>query len=562
MFTLLTPRCHMIKNRLTRLAPGDGLKTLVLIVLGAAFWAFMFTVSFRVLTYFRAVEGLGDLLALRLLSMVLLTFFSVLVFSNIVTSLSTFYLSGELELLHAAPVRIESVYRAKFVETLMDSSWMTVIYGLPVFIAYGAVFDAGPRYYAGLLLTLVPFIVIPAAIGIIITLLLVSAFPARRAKDILVLLGLLFFVALYILFRMLRPEKLVDPDAFPTLVQYLTAMRGPVSPLIPSSWAADALAPLLRGRPGDAGFFLLMLWSTALAGFVIGEWSCGRVYYTGWTRSQEGKKARLSRSSLAERAFRLAASPFRGRTRAIVLKDLRIFFRDTSQWSQLFLLLALMVVYIYSFKLLPLERSPLPTVYIQNIISFLNLGMVGFVTSAVAVRFVFPAVSLEGESFWIIRSSPLELRSFLRAKFWSSALPLLLLAEVLIVLSNWLLRVSPLMMAIGVATVFLMTFGITALGVGMGAVFPRFRYENAAQIPTGFGGIAYMLVTMLFIGAVIVLEAWPVYRLILSQTAGGRLSMQSLLWVGLSFLIVLGLNVLAVLLPLRIGLKRLLAREI
>src|SRR5512139_1169842 len=115
MFTLLLPRYHMIRNRLTRLAPGDGLKTVILVVLGVAFWAFMFTVASRLLLYFRTVEGLGDLLALRLLSMVLLTFFSILAFSNVVTSLSTFYLSGELDILHSAPVRIEDIYRAKFI---------------------------------------------------------------------------------------------------------------------------------------------------------------------------------------------------------------------------------------------------------------------------------------------------------------------------------------------------------------------------------------------------------------------------------------------------------------
>jgi len=562
MLILLLPRYHAVKNRLTRLAPGDGLKTCILALLGMAFWAFLFIAAYRVLSYFRTVEGLGDLLALRLLSMVLLTFFSILVFSNIVTSLSTFYLSGELDILHSSPVRIESIYRAKFIETLIDSSWMTLIYGLPVFIAYGAVFKSGAAYYAGLALTIVPFLIIPAAIGIIMTMLLVSAFPARRARDILVLLGLLFFVVLYILFRMLRPEKLVDPDAFPTLVSYLTAMRGPVSPLFPSSWAADTLSPLLKRSAGDAVFFLLMLWSTALAGIVIGEWTCGRIYYAGWSRSQEGKKARLSRSAAADLFFRLVVLPLRGRMRAIVQKDIKLFFRDTSQWSQLFLLLALTIVYIYSFKLLPLERSPLPTIFIQNLISFLNLGMVGFVTSAVAVRFVFPAVSLEGESFWIIRSSPLPLKDFLWAKFWSSVLPLLVLAEVLIVLSNILLKASPLMMAIGVVTVALMTFGITSLGVGMGAIFPRFRYENVAQIPTGFGGIAYMIVTMLFIGAVITLEAWPVYRIFLSQSVGAGMGPARLAWVALTFLLVIALNVLAVVLPMKIALKRLLDREI
>jgi ABC-2 type transport system permease protein len=305
-----------------------------------------------------------------------------------------------------------------------------------------------------------------------------------------------------------------------------------------------------------------MLWSTAMAGLVIGEWTCGRIYYKGWSRSQEGKRAKLSRSRFADAFFRLVSAPFRGTMRAVVLKDVKLFFRDTSQWSQLFLLFALMVVYIYSFKLLPLERSPMPTFFLQNLISFLNLGMVGFVVSAVAVRFVFPAVSLEGEAFWIIRSSPLPLRDFLWAKFWSSLLPLLVLAEVLTVLSNTLLTVTPFMMALGIVTVLLMTFGITALGVGLGAVFPRFKVENAAQIPTGFGGIVYMLLTMIFIGVVVTLEAWPVYRIFTAQTMGKHISPSGWFGIGFSFVLVLVINIAALFLPMEEGLKRLKQREI
>ncbi len=562
MFLLLTPRYHAIKNKLLRLAPGDGLKTFVLACLGLAFWAFLFIISYRVLSYFRTIEGLGDLLALRLLSMVLLTFFSILVFSNIVTSLSTFYLSGELQILLSAPVRTERLFRAKFIETIADSSWMTLIYGLPVFIAYGAVFKAPLAYYGGLIFTIIPFLAIPAGIGIIFTMLLVNAFPARRAKDLIVLLGLLFFVSLYILFRMLRPEKLVDPDAFPTLVQYLTAMRGPVSPLLPNYWAAETLSPLLRNTLGEAPFYLLMLWSTAAALFVISEWVCGKIYYPGWSRSQEGKKAAISRSRAADLFFSMVARPFRGKMRAIVTKDVKLFFRDTSQWSQLFLLFALMVVYIYSFKLLPLERAAMPSFFLQNLISFLNLGMVGFVTSALAVRFVFPAVSLEGSSFWIVRSAPLTIRDFLWSKFWSSLLPLVILSEILLVLSNTLLKVTPFMMGIGIVTVFLMTFGITALGIGLGAAFPKFKHENVAQIPSGFGGIVYMLMTMLYIGLVVLLEAWPVYRIFSAQTFSAQISIAGWIMITFSFILVLIINILAVFLPMKIGLKRLIQREI
>jgi ABC-2 type transport system permease protein len=561
MLLLLTPRYLAIRNRLTRLAPGDKLKTAVLGLLGLGFWVFMFLISFKVLSYFRSIEGLGDLLALRLMSMALLTFFSILVFSNIVTSLSTFYLSGELDILHTAPVKIEIIFRAKFIETIIDSSWITLIYGLPVFIAYGMVFKATVLYYLGLMLTIIPFLIIPAGIGIMVTMLLVNAFPARRAKDVLVLLGLLFFIVLYILLRMLKPEKLVDPDSFPSLVQYLTAMRAPVSPLLPSFWATEILSPLLRRIKGESLFYLLMLWSTAGASIVIGEWVCGTIYAAGWSRSQEGKKAPISRSRLADAFFRFTVLPFRGKMRAIIVKDIKLFFRDTSQWSQLFLIFALMVVYIYSFKLLPLERAAMPSFFLQNLISFLNLGMVGFVTASVAIRFVFPAVSLEGASFWIIRSAPLSLRDFLWAKFWSSLLPLMMLSEILIVLSNTLLKVTPFMMWLGIITVFLMTFGITALGVGLGAVFPRFKHENVAQIPTGFGGIVYMLVTMLFIGVVIALEAWPVYKIFAVQTLGYQLTISGWVSIVLSIIVVLIINIYAVVLPMKIGLARLKQHE-
>jgi ABC-2 type transport system permease protein len=353
----------------------------------------------------------------------------------------------------------------------------------------------------------------------------------------------------------------VDPDTFPAMVHYLTAMRGPVSPFLPSYWASETLAPLLRSAGGDR-FYLLMLWSSAGAAVVIGEWICSRIYYSGWSRSQEGRKAAISRSPLADRFFSALARPFPGKLRAIVLKDVKLFFRDTSQWSQLFLLFALMIVYIYSFKLLPLERAAMPSFYLQNLISFLNLGMVGFVTSAVAVRFVFPAVSLEGASFWIIRSAPLSIRDFLWAKFWSSLLPLLILAEVLIVLSNLLLKVTPFMMALGVITVLFMTFGITALGVGLGAAFPRFKHENAAQIPTGFGGVVYMVLTMLFIGIVVVLEAWPVYRIFTALAFGGRITGAGWGVIALSLALLIAVNCLAILLPMKIGLQRLKEREI
>jgi len=42
----------------------------------------------------------------------------------------------------------------------------------------------------------------------------------------------------------------------------------------------------------------------------------------------------------------------------------------------------------------------------QNLVAFVNVGLIGFFVSAVALRFVFPSISMEGDNFWIIKALP------------------------------------------------------------------------------------------------------------------------------------------------------------
>jgi ABC-2 type transport system permease protein len=259
--------------------------------------------------------------------------------------------------------------------------------------------------------------------------------------------------------------------------------------------------------------------------------------------------------TLVDSLFRLLARPLKPRAKALLVKDLKNFFRDTTQWSQLILLMALVVVYLYNFRVLPLDKSPLPTFFLQNLVSFLNMGLAGFVLAAVSGRFVFPAVSLEGYSFWIIRSAPISPRSFLWSKFWSSLLPLLILAEFLIIFSNRLLHVTPFMMVLSSVTLFFMTFGIAGLGVGTGALYPRFKVENAAQIASGFGGVFFMILSMIFIGAIVILEAWPVYTIFMAELHHRALSSGQWAGIILSFSGVAVLMAAAAIVPMRLGVK-------
>jgi ABC-2 type transport system permease protein len=555
--TLLYPKTLALTHGLSERSRGSRWKWVFLTALAVGFWLFTFFIFHKVLVYFRSIELFGDLLNFRLLSMMLLTFFSILLFSNLISSLSTFFLSEDLNLILCRPVSLEQIYYARLTETLFYSSWMVLLFALPVFLAYGWVYGASWKFYAILLGALIPFLVIPAALGSMLAMILVNIFPARRTKDILFLLSILLVVGLYLLFRFLRPEQLTNPDSFAGLVEYMSALSAPSWPFLPSFWLAESVMPYLQKTNSPAGFYLTCLWSTAGGFGVIGSWVAQALFFTGWTKSQEARRAYLARIPAFNRVLEAVSRPLRVQARAMVLKDGKTFFRDTTQWSQLILLTALVVVYLYNFSVLPLDQAPMPSFFLQNLISFLNLGLAGFVLSAVAGRFVFPAVSQEGFSFWIIRSSPLSLRTFLWSKFWTSLIPLLLLAEILIFLSNWLLKVTPLMMAISSFTILFLTCGIVGLGVGVGALYPQFRLENTARMAWGLGGAVYMIVSMVFIGAVVVLEAWPVYTLFMAKVH--HRSISSLEWAGIlaSFAGVALLIAFATVGPVKLGLKKL-----
>ena len=506
---------------------------------------------FRLLRHMSAMPGeFGPLLMAQLLHMIFLSFFSMLMFSNTITSLATIYLSSDLLMLMSSPIRLANIFVSKFVQTLLYSSWMVVLFGLPIFIAFGQVQRATPAYYIWLIPTLLPFLIIPAGLGILCTMLLMRYFPARQAHKALTVLSVCFMAALVMFIRFLRPERLVREAPDELLVQFLDSLKAPDLPLLPSTWAAKALLAGSHATPGDAVGPVVLLWGGALLMFALTVWVASQVYYTGWSGGSTAVRGSTPRRSWrVERVLVPVLHRCTPATRGLVLKDLKLFFRDPAQWSQLLLLGALAVIYLYNIWILPLHTL-LATLLLQSLISIVNLGLAGFVLSAVAVRFVFTSTSLEGRSFWIVLASPIVFRSFLREKFWMYLLPLLVLAETLVVISNLLLKADAYLMLFAVVVILLVTCALTGLGIGLGAMYSRFEYENIAQTAASTGGILYMVLSLGFIGVILMLAAHPIYvhqyQKFLHQPVGG-------VEVYLCYVAIVGLCLLTTLLPLRLG---------
>lgn len=534
--TLLTPFLLTFRNRFLprRETP---VKALVIGIISLILCWATYAVTVKVVGYFHAQNELGIILSIKIFQMAWITLFAMLVFSCMVSAVSTIFLSADNEIVFSSPAAPREIFLMRYTTTTVYTSWMMILFSLPLFAAYGQVFKAGLLYWPLLLLTVVATALAANGFGMLFTILLVNLFPARRTKDIVLYLSICFGIFIYIMFRILRPEDLVNPDKFGQFVDYLSTISKPAGPYVPAAWAANLLSAYLLDKQLD----LLLIGLTAvtpLALFFLSEWAMDRLFFRGYTKAQE--------SFGGYRRFAAKSDYHPGSWRAILGKEARSFLRDSAEWSQLFMIAALVVVYLYNFKNLPVNRSPFEEEYITNLISFLNIGLTGFVITSLAARFVFPAIGSEGGAFPIIQASPLSLKRFLLYKYLFYAIPFSVLSLVLVVVSDHLLNISGPMLWLSIATSTLITLTVVALALGFGAIHADFKAENRAAALGSLGAVMFLFSAMTFTFTVIFLGAWPTYSLVSKWLRGKCIPVLDLgllgLWIVASLLMAIGLS--------------------
>lgn len=500
-----------------RLAGGPVARAMAFLVAAGIGGGAVYLIAVYFLTRLLEIPEVGPPLAAKLLGLGFLLFLGILLLSNVIAALSSFFLARDLPTLLAAPVDWFALYGARLTETLVSSSWMVLLMLLPMLAAYQRVYDAGISFYLLAAAGVLPFLVIPAAVGSAVTTVLVRIFPARRTRDLLAFIGVLAVALLVLGLRMLRPEQLVRPEGFRNLVDFLAVLEGPSATWLPSGWVAELLRGRLEGTVDH--FWLLLLWTTAGATVVLGAGLHVSLYARGFSRAQEGVSSRV-RGRRLWRLVERGLTPLDLRRRQLVMKDLRIFFRDPSQWSQLLILAVLMAVYVYNIKVLPVGSSEAVSRFMVSVIMLLNLGLAGFVLAAVAVRFVFPAFSLEGQALWLLRSSPLAPSMLLWSKFWTGLLPLLILALILTGVTDVILGVPPRLLFLSLASVAALTVALVAQALAWGIAFPKFDMENTAQIPTSLGGLLFLTGALATLAAVLAVQFWSLRGYLLSGLPG------------------------------------------
>jgi ABC-2 type transport system permease protein len=532
--TLIKPKVLSFKNSLnSRLV----VKRSPFIAFGMGFWILIYAGTYKILSFVRGVDLLGEIMSARLLSMTFFALTGFLVLSNVITAISSFYLSRDIPFLLTKPVSARDIIRVKSFETILNSSWMVFSFVPPVFIAFGVSYHAPAGYYFAISFSFIMFLLLTAGIGISAAHILTRFFPAKDTRLFLLGAGMVLFLLLYFSMKSLMPQTSEAPE---DLLRAFMSFKAD-SPLLPGYWITETVLPVLRGEAPSV-FYLMVLLSNSIFFCLVSAVIGLRLFRTN--------AEKLQRSGRSGKGGMLSGF-YPDNRKALFYKDLLVFFRDSGQWSQISIVGALVMVYVYNFKSVPVEAMAGLTPYMKELMLLINMVMAGLVLSAVAARFLYTSVSLEGEGFQIIRTAPVSIASFLWSKFLYGCIAVTVLMVLVVLITNLAIKVTGALMYVSVSTTFLLCISVSGLGTGMGAIYPKFRYENIASVSMSLGGMVFMMLAFAVVLSTLSLEAWIFYLWKSGPDIAGKIR------IAICIMLILVTNATAFIVPMKLGVRRL-----
>ena len=549
-------RWRLTRNTIASLLAGSRLRLSMIVFCSIIFWAGLFALFLGGFEFIGLSDELFHAIFEYLFSMFFLSISIMLFFSTGIITYTGLFHSREGAFLLTTPATTDRIFAYKFAESVVISSWGFFLLGSPLMAAYGLTIRAPAAFYAMFLIYLVMFVLIAGSLGAIVAIVVANVFP-RRQKGVVaagVIMTLVLIAALAV--RLWRtPGDTLTSDWLGNVQNRLAFCQ---HPLWPSRWMSAGLLASARGEWPRAAYYLLVLSAHAALAYLAAAAVARDLYFRGYSRVQGSRsnRRRVGFHALDEtfhRLFFFVPPPIR----LLLLKDLRTFCRDPAQWSQFLIFFGLLAFY---FLNIPRLGYGVQSPSWRNLVSFLNLSVTALILSTFTSRFIFPLLSLEGRNFWVLGLLPLPRNQILWGKFAFSVGISLLATEGLVFLSDLMLGMGPVMIALHLGMVAVLCAGLSGISVGLGARLPNLRETDPSKIAVGFGGTLNLLVSLVYIFAVVTAMALPCHLYYLSIENPGATSLALShgglrFWFSLAVIVSLLIGVVGTIVPLRIGIK-------
>ena len=276
---------------------------------------------------------------------------------------------------------------------------------------------------------------------------------------------------------------------YPHIDRYLGALDPKPDYLAPSFWAANFFYfTSTHNFIGAAASTIIVCAFAAGLFFVMTKLADKFYQETFWIARQKLFERKLTLLTPAKKLKVASDQPV-----SLMRRDILMFIREPSQVFHFIVLM--MLIGIFLFNLFAM-RIYLPDKFILTSAFTLIYAFNSFLIVALAVRFVYPMLSLEGESFWVVRSSPAKLEDVFYTKLLPSITFLSMIGAALgyAALSPFakFRGLIPTSMAYGLIS------GMIFPSVAMifGGAFVDYKEKNPVRISSAHGATVSLLVSV------------------------------------------------------------------
>lgn len=476
-------------------------RDLILIFLSLFVGTVIYVVTKFSIEKMHETPGLTYLPPLHPLSVSLMLLLFMLITSNVASSFIFLFLAKDLDRVMASPISPLKIFMSKFSHIVIISSWMPFVFLLPFLVAFGIHYTAPFYFYLISPFILLPFFIIPAAIGLSLATIVSLILPARRNRIARILFGLLVISMIYGLFSLFK-SAFMDESSSIQLTRAIRMFTMPATQWFPSRWVASIFNIILSKKNDSILPEVLLLYSSAIwtvtFSYILIELLLPRAYSN--TQIESAAKS-INRYSTNRLLLRLL-SPLPPLVRQTFLREIRVIVRDVGYLFEVLMLLSLSAIYMANLKsYLVIDKIPLAERASWAFQIFLmNITMNAFIMTSLCVRFVFPSISREGEAFWILTTSPVSRKKILMLKFQCWLVPVIIISEIFLLISASLLKIPwPMLIMYGVSCMGI-CISIVAAAIGFGAMHSlRGESDHPSQVSGGLGSFVFMIFSVLII---------------------------------------------------------------
>lgn len=553
LLVVLNTRAQSFLKRAFELRWQIVLQNIASIVIFGGFAIAVFFVARMTTDYLINQAHIGVFLFHRFLSMLLFVFFITVNVGNMIVSFGTLYRSQEVGFLMALPISHAKIFLIKFVDNFFYSSSTLTLLGLALLLGYGSSFDM-PWYFYFIVMffVMLPLMLMAGVLAVTTLMLLIKLGSKIGFRWLLVMLLAFYAAVIYTYFSITNPMLLVQEvmKLWPNVNAYLGYLDPPFAKFLPNHWVAEFLYWSISGNISRALPYLALLIFSTLGLISLAALMAREYYYPGWLAVADMQAKNAGGNERGRGVLGLGTAGWLSpRLDVLIRRDFTLFFRDPSQWLHLLLMIVLLAMFLVSVSTLNL-RFEHPVMQTNALLAVFLFN--GFLVASIALRFVFPAISLEGETFWAVRSSPMVLRNLFWYKVLTALAVVLILAEIITMSSvHMFVRNGDVTLVAG-GLMFFVVLALVSFNLAAGGYFAVYREKNPMRIASSQGASLTFLGSMIYLTMVAAVLVLPFNRYFQSMEFVG---LPAVRWAEMPLMIVGVLSLMIFAMATSVGLR-------